>query len=135
MIISDDQTDDVSVRFHNKEISSDFIPYDQRLVNLGLPSGLLWCEYNLGAYHGNVFNEWYGDFYAWGETETKSDYSRETYKYYDKLSNILTKYTKEDIENGKTVLEKIDDVVTIKLGDQYHMPTKQDFQELSDNTT
>ena len=31
-------------------------------VDLGLPSGTLWCSYNLGA--TNVWD--YGDFFAWG---------------------------------------------------------------------
>ena len=46
-------------------------------VDLGLPSGLLWCSHNVGATNP----EEYGDYYAWGETAPKSTYSWDTYKY------------------------------------------------------
>ena len=46
-------------------------------VDLGLPSGTLWATCNVGA---NVPEE-YGDLFAWGEVEPKSDYSWNTYKY------------------------------------------------------
>jgi hypothetical protein len=39
------------------------------VVDLGLPSGTLWCKYNLGVdpkYLANPIN-WFGDYYAWGE--------------------------------------------------------------------
>ncbi len=40
-------------------------------VDLGLPSGLKWATCNVGA-----TNPWdYGDYYAWGETTTKSTYT------------------------------------------------------------
>ena len=40
-------------------------------VDLGLPSGLLWAECNLGA----AKPEEYGDYYAWGETATKNTWT------------------------------------------------------------
>ena len=46
-------------------------------VDLGLPSGTLWAECNVGA----TTPEGYGDFYAWGETETKTSYSWSNYQY------------------------------------------------------
>ena len=49
------------------------------VVDLGLPSGTLWCKYNLGA---NTETE-YGDYYAWGELTTKSEYTEENYRYKD----------------------------------------------------
>ena len=48
-------------------------------VDLGLPSGLKWGTCNVGA----TTPEDYGNYYAWGETTTKSEYSEEnslTYK-------------------------------------------------------
>jgi len=35
----------------------------EEVVDLGLPSGTLWCKYNLGASQPYE----YGDYYAWGE--------------------------------------------------------------------
>lgn len=46
-------------------------------VDLGLPSGTLWAICNVGASKP----EDYGNYYAWGETSTKSTYDWSTYKY------------------------------------------------------
>ena len=46
-------------------------------VNLGLPSGTLWATCNVGA----SAPEGYGNYYAWGETSTKSSYSWSNYLY------------------------------------------------------
>ena len=40
-------------------------------VDLGLPSGTLWATCNVGA----DTPEGYGNYYAWGETETKEVYN------------------------------------------------------------
>ncbi len=40
-------------------------------VDLGLPSGLKWATCNVGAEKP----EDYGDYFAWGEIETKSEYT------------------------------------------------------------
>ena len=47
-------------------------------IDMGLPSGLLWASCNVGASRPEA----YGDMYAWGETESKSEYSWKTYKYW-----------------------------------------------------
>lgn len=39
-------------------------------VDLGLPSGLLWADRNVGASQPAA----YGDYFAWGETKPKTDY-------------------------------------------------------------
>ena len=46
-------------------------------VDLGLPSGLKWASCNVGA----TVPEEYGGYFAWGETEEKSVYDWEYYKY------------------------------------------------------
>ncbi len=43
-------------------------------VDLGLPSGLKWATMNVGA--SSPVD--YGDYFAWGEVETKSEYSWKT---------------------------------------------------------
>lgn len=90
-----------------------------KFVDLGLPSGLLWAETNVGA--STPYAD--GDYYAWGETQTKSDYSWSTYKWGSKL----TKYNSSD---GKTTLEASDDVATVKWGKECRMPSRAEFQEL-----
>ena len=106
-------------------------------VDLGLPSGLLWAECNLGA----TKPEEYGDYYAWGETSTKEVYDWSTYKYCNGDYNQLTKYC-NDPEYGYngftdhlTTLQPSDDVATQKLGNGARMPTETEWNELRDNTT
>ena len=89
-------------------------------VDLGLPSGLLWAETNIGA--STPYED--GDYYAWGETETKSNYSWDTYKW----GNPLTKYNTSD---GKKILDSEDDVATVKWGERCHIPSIQEYVELS----
>lgn len=106
-------------------------------VDLGLPSGLLWATCNIGA----DSPEDYGYYFAWGETEPKSDYSWGTYQYCNGSSNTLTKYctNASDGYNGftdnLTVLEASDDAATAQWGSGWRMPTQAEWQELLSNTT
>lgn len=97
-------------------------------VDLGLPSKALWANANIGA--EKVADA--GNFYAWGETDTKDSYSSSNYKFYK--DNAYTKYTSTD---KKTTLENSDDVASAKWGSPCHMPTEKEVEELisSDNTT
>lgn len=99
--------------------------------DLGLKSGTIWATCNLGA-----ANPWdYGDYYAWGETQTKDIYGWETYKYSNGNSYSFTKYNVNanyGTVDDKTVLEPTDDVATAVLGADYSMPTIADWKELAD---
>lgn len=64
-------------------------------VDLGLPSGTKWADRNVGASSKTDV----GEYFAWGEIATKSDFSWDTYKY-GKASDELTKYC-TDSEYGK----------------------------------
>ncbi len=50
-------------------------------VDLGLASGLLWAETNLGAETANAA----GSYFAWGETQTKTSYTADNSAWYGKL--------------------------------------------------
>ena len=95
-------------------------------VDLGLPSGNLWAECNLGA----SSPEQYGDYYAWGEVEPKQKYTSLNHKWYKEgaPSQGFTKYNNED---GKLTLEDEDDAVIQKLGNGWRTPTLADFRELT----
>ena len=101
-------------------------------VDLGLPSGTLWATYNIGA--GSP--EAYGNYYSWGETEPKDNYSWSTYKYAAGTSSTLTKYCSdsnlgnEGFTDGLTELLPEDDVATVKWGSNWQMPSKEQFEEL-----
>ena len=106
-------------------------------VDLGLPSGLLWATCNLGA----DSPEGYGDYYAWGETTTKSTYNWSTYRYCNGDYNQLTKYCNisslgyNGFTDNLTVLEAMDDAATQALGSGARMPTADEWRELINNTT
>lgn len=106
-------------------------PYDRfnghAYVDLGLLSGTLWATTNVGS--STV--EGYGDYYAWGETDTKSNYSQNTYKFGTSSSN-LTKYNSTD---GLSTLELEDDVAHVLWGGDWHMPTETQMNELINNCT
>ena len=101
-------------------------------VDLGLPSGLMWAAYNVGA----TKPEEYGGYYAWGETEEKSNYNLNTYKWGSYYT--ITKYcisSKHGTVDNKTVLDPEDDVVHVNWGGDWRMPTKEEMQELVDYCT
>ncbi len=109
-----------------RAVRSHSVGYDHAYIDLGLPSGLLWATCNVGA---NVPEE-YGDYFAWGETQPKDVYNWDTYQYYD--GSNVTKYTGSD---GLTILLPEDDAATANCGDEWRMPTKEEWQELLENTT
>ena len=89
---------------------------DHGYVDLGLPSGLKWATCNVGASRPGD----YGNYYAWGETTTKSTYTKDNSASYEssdsKWNNI-----------GGTSLC---DAATANWGDGWRLPTKEDFEEL-----
>ena len=95
-------------------------------VDLGLPSGNLWAECNLGA----SSPEAYGDYYAWGEVEPKQEYTYPNHKWYKEGAPSLG-FTKYNNEDGKLSLEDEDDAVIQKLGNGWRTPTLADFRELT----
>ena len=115
-------------------------PADVQAVDLGLPSGIRWASCNVGA----TTPEGYGDYYAWGETESKKDYSWTTYKYANVGERYHYKFTKycTDASSGdngfidnKTVLEPEDDAATANWGDVWRMPTDAEWTELREQCT
>ena len=104
-------------------------------VDLGLPSGTRWATCNVGANSP----EDYGDYFAWGETTLKNNYTWGTYRYctadYNSEFNfytniVLTKYNATD---GKTILDASDDAATANWGHRWRMPTYDEFNELLTN--
>ena len=118
-------------------------PSTMEYVDLGLPSGLKWAKCNLGASKPSD----YGDYYAWGETAPKADFTWDTYKWMQAGHShwrYITKYTFADGQTGgiwydsagafigdnKTVLDAADDAATANLGSPWRMPTKVEIAEL-----
>ena len=99
-------------------------------VDLGL--SVKWATCNVGA----TKPEEYGDYFAWGETEPKTDYSWSTYKWCKGSYTTMTKYcNKSDYGNNgftdtKTTLDLEDDVAHVKWGGSWRMPTKAEQDDL-----
>ena len=108
-------------------------------VDLGLPSGILWATCNIGADKP----EDCGDYFAWGDTLPKEHYDWKSYPYccYANDRYELTKYCTDTcwgfngFADHLTVLEPVDDAATVRWGEGWRMPTKEDFGELFQNTT
>ena len=104
-------------------------------VNLGL--SVRWASCNIGA----TAPEDYGNYYAWGETETKADYSWATYKYangaYDKLTKYCNdaSYGDDGFTDDKTTLDPEDDAAHVIWGGNWRMPTDAEWTELRNNCT
>ena len=85
--------------------------YGHDYVDLGLPSGLKWATCNVGA----TAPENYGNYYAWGETTTKSNYTIYNYSY---------QYEKP------TVLPLSNDATRANWEGTWRMPTDAEWTEL-----
>lgn len=86
-----------------------------------------WATRNIGA----ISPEDYGDYFAWGETEPKDSYTWDNYKFGNNKDNLM-KYNAQD-QLTKLLME--DDAVHVNWGNNWRMPTKEEYQELIDHTT
>lgn len=95
--------------------ASGFVANGHEYVDLGLSSGTLWATCNVGA----TSPEEYGNYYAWGETTTKSNYTESNYSY----------------SSNPTTLPADRDAARANWGGSWSMPTLTDFQELYNECT
>ena len=100
-------------------------------VDLGLTSGALWATTNIGG----ALPQSYGDYYAWGETSTKSGYTWSDYKY-GKDSLAIEKYCADDkhgkdgLIDNKISLDLTDDAAHIQWGGSWVTPNATMRQEI-----
>lgn len=117
-------------------------------IDLGLPSGLKWASFNLGASKP----EEYGDYFTWGDTEPyytldpvtlkvtakegKTGFNWASYKWCMGSYNTLTKYCDNSsygyngFTDNKTVLDPEDDAAHVNLGGSWRIPTEEEWTEL-----
>lgn len=104
-------------------------------VDLGL--SVCWASCNLGATNPEDL----GDYYAWGETTTKTEYRWTNYKYCNGTYTSMTKYSTvsefgdNGFVDGKIMLDAEDDAATAIKGIGWRMPTISEVSELYSNTT
>ena len=129
---SDDDDDETA-----DPIRTDKTPANIEAVDLGLPSGTMWANMNIGAQKPEDF----GLYFAWGETQGYTadstdgrQFNRVHYKWCGEEDNTWSKYSGTN-GDGKTVLDIEDDAAHINWGGGWVMPSVDDFKELLDNTT
>ena len=111
-------------------------------VDMGIKTSdgktLYWSTRNLCESGFVNSPEEYGDYYAWGETAPKENYSWSTYKFGTSSSGPFSKYNNSSsygTVDNKTVLEPEDDVAHVKLGGKWRMPTDAEWTELRTKCT
>ena len=102
-------------------------PDENGAVDLGL--SVKWAAWNVGA----TAPEEYGDYYAWGEVETKVDYTEGNYKFMYLDSYNCVEYSLPGGLNDISGTEY--DAATINMGKEWRMPTKLELVELNDAST
>ena len=134
-------------------------PSSYETVDLKLPSGTLWCKYNMGVNPNNLNNseDWYGDYYAWGEIYPKEGFDYENYKFslmenmstpyntyfskysfdkYNYYEKYIKKYSNFNLPKPDYMknLSLEDDAAYQNMDHQFKMPSAQQFIELLRHT-
>lgn len=124
------------ILYYNPSVMSDEPTSSYIAVDLGLPSGRLWADRNVGA----ASPEELGLAFQWGHTtgytaeQLNNIFMKNTYDGYFDIADDGKTFNK--YAQGKlTVLEASDDAATVNMGSEWRMPTKDEMQELIDNTT
>ena len=144
----EDQVQNVkSKQINHRDYTKEYLDLvKDEVVDLGLPSGTLWCKYNLDVDPTKLskVEDWYGRYYAWGELEgNKTNEKGEIYFEYNyKFGNDYDKLTKycNDPEYGLKgftdnliqLLPEDDAAYQNKkfLNFKFHIPTKEQCEEL-----
>ncbi len=130
-----------SKQVQNRDYTKEYLDLlRDEVVDLGLPSGTLWCKCNFGVNPNRLFKaeDWYGDYYAWGELEgNKSDFSQQNYKFgnYVKLTKYCNKpeFGLNGFTDNLTQLLPEDDAAYQNkkfYNFKFRIPTKEQCEEL-----
>ena len=117
-----------------------------KLVDMGL--SVKWADRNVGAVglrdygqFSDAVNPW-GDYYSWGNPETQEVYDWEHYPYVTSNSAICKYFGEyrdtaawggEGDPDRKQLLDPEDDAATAKYGENWRMPTRDEWAELVEN--
>ena len=110
-------------------------PDTPQVVDLGLPSGTLWCDRNVGA-----ASPWdAGAFFSWGNTEPHLPMAQicdwgNAENAFAKPFNFDT-YNKSAGSKVNSDLDLEHDAAHVCMGGNWKMPSDEQFQELCDNCT
>ena len=95
-------------------------------VDLGLPSGKKWATCNVGA----SSPEGYGNYYAWGETSPKAEYTWENYQHWVDADGDGSWDSGEETINSDISGSAQYDAATANWGGGWRMPTRDEMEEL-----
>lgn len=124
----------LAVDYNYSKIERIEVKYDEAradtAVDLGLPSGLKWAKFNIGA---NAPEE-HGGYFAWGETTEKNVYSWGWYLcQQSECGTWADPFIKNYQSAGTYILGPAYDAAHIQWGGRWRMPTEDDFKELKEN--
>jgi len=101
--MTDDGENDLTPTVHN----------GHQYVDMGFPNHVLWATCNVGA----SSPEEDGNYYAWGEVTTKTDYSSSTWNY---VTDVSFKSTDKDVAH-------------VVWGGNWYTPTVSEWKYFTDN--
>ena len=124
----------LAVDYNYSKIERIEVQYDEAradtAVDLGLPSGLKWAKFNIGA---NAPEE-HGGYFAWGETTEKNVYSWGWYLcQQSECGTSADPFIKNYHSAGTYILGPAYDAAHIQWGGSWRMPTNEDLNELKEN--
>lgn len=116
---------------------------EYKAIDLGLPSGRLWADRNVGAEKETD----YGLYFQWGDTVGYADASHSTWETCpgnggDSAYNAksIAAWDAEKLKSGAgmgyvtEILKPEADAATVNMGDKWRMPIIEDCVELFENT-
>ena len=148
----DEQVQNIkSKQVQNRDYTKEYLDLMNDVVDLQLPSGTLWCKYNLDVNPNKLSKakDWYGKYYAWGELKPnkinergKIYFSWGNYKFgegHDKLTKYCNnpEYGLNEFTDNLTQILPEDDAAYQNkkfYNYKFHIPTKEQFEELINNT-
>ena len=100
-----------------------------KAVDMGL--SVKWASWNLGAEKETEA----GNYYAFGETETRATYGKEeqTYKWWDDSAKKYSRYSDVDNKFSLKDYNYVDDAARVNLGNGWRIPTADEIRELAVN--
>lgn len=99
-------------------------------IDMGV--SVLWSSFNMGA----DTPEGYGNFYAYGEIEPKTEYTYDNYQWrYPDYNDWDCDEWEKYFKLGATFTGTNYDVAHVKWGDKWRVPTRDEWNELIDNCT
>lgn len=110
---------------YGKEISITTKDFDEKKVDLGLPSGICWAECNLDAESWKEF----GNYYYWADmTPNKPEGEVTSYNWFSDENGSVIMLCDGDIAGSQY------DPAHVRLGGKWRMPKVEDIKELMNST-